>query len=342
MTKKIFCLTLVMLFALNAVAFADVKKTKTKAAQGNQLIALLPASDGVIAVDVQRLLSEALPQILSASPQKLGEANAALEDIKSRTGLDVRQFEQIAIGVNLKTGSTDPVMLARGKYNAAALLAVIKLATSGKHREEKIGDRSVYVFSIKELAGSVKAKAATNSVLAKIFETVLKNMPDELAVTAFDAKTLALGSAARLRETFETKTKVGADVLAMVNRKPNAIVSFGANTPNGLTQFVELEDELGATLAAVRQIHGALDVGGQSATLAVTAKTLDAEKATFLKDTMETAQQMFGGLLGRSNREDQKVYSRLLKGAKITQTGTQVAVDLQVPQSDINILLGVK
>jgi hypothetical protein len=343
MTKKIFCLTLALLFALNATAFADTKKAKVAKASGNQLLALLPASDGAAALDVQRLLNEAAPQMLAANPAKLNEFNRVIEDVKSKTGLDLRQFEQIAVGFNLKANGVEPLLLARGKYNAAALLAIVKMGTNGKYREEKIGDRSVYVFSIKEIAAEHQAKVAGNSMMAKVFNTIFKNMPNELAVTTFDAKTLAIGSPVRVRETFETKSKIGADVLAMVNRKPNAIMSFGANTPNGLKGLIDLDDdEIGRTLAAVRQISGAMDVSGGSASVAMNAKTINAAQAESLESTLVTLQALGKGLLGGMGGNDKKVYARMVENLKITRAGTQVALDLQIPQTDINALLGAK
>jgi hypothetical protein len=343
MTKKIFCLTLALLFVLNATAFADTKKTRTKAAQGNQLLALLPASDGAAALDVQRLLNEAAPQMLAANPAKLNEFNRVIEDVKSKTGLDLRQFEQIAVGFNLKPNGVEPLVLARGKYNAAALLAAVKLGTKGKYREEKIGDRSVYVFSIKEITADHQAKVAGNSMLSKVFNTVFKNMPDELAVTTFDAKTLTVGSPARVREIFETKTRIGAGVLALVNRKPNAIMSFGANTPNGLKGLIDLDDdEIGRTLAAVRQISGAMDVSAGNANVTMNAKTLDAAQAESLESTLVTMQALGKGLLGGMGGKDKKVYAKMVENLKITRAGTQIALDLQIPQTDINVLLGAK
>lgn len=343
MTKKIFAFSLVLLFLLNAFAFADTKKAKTKAAQGNQLLALLPASDGAVAIDVQRLLGEAVPQLLSGSPQKLSEVNAAIDDVKRKTGLDLRQFDQIAIGVNLKANSVEPVMLARGKYNAAALLAVVKLATSGKYREEKIGDRSIYIFSMKEAAGAVQAKTAGNSILSKIFGSVMKNVPDELAVTTYDAKTLTVGTLARVRETFESKTKISAEVLAMANRKPSAIISFGANTPNGLSQFIDMDDdEIGKTLGSVRQVFGSMDFVNANAVVSINAKTIDAAQAESLESTLVTLQALGKGFLGGMKGGDKKVYAKMLENLKITRAATQLSLDLQVPQSDINVLLGAK
>mgnify|MGYP001328496377 CR=1 FL=1 len=343
MLKKIFAFSLVALVLLNAVAFADVKKGKTKAAQTNQLAALLPASDGVLTVNSQRLLNEAAPQILAASPEKLNEFNDAVEDVKKKTGLDLRQFEQIAVGVNFKQNQVDPLMLARGKYDSSGLLAAVKAATGGKYREEKIGARTIYVFSTGELASQHQAKISGNSVISKIFNAVVRNIPEELAVTTFDEKTLALGSVARLREIFETKTRVSAEILSLVSRKPNALMNFGANTPEGLARFVELgDDEIGETLASVRQISGMMDLTAGNAVVSVKAKTIDAAQAESLEGTLVTLQALGKGFLGGMSGNDKKVYARMLEKLKITRAGTQIGLDLQVPQSDIDILLGAR
>src|SRR4028119_2353382 len=159
MKYKIFALIVACAFVLNGVS-PGFAQTKT-ASQTKELAALLPASDGVVSFDVQKLLSESLPQILMGKPQMLTDINAKIDELRNKTGLDARQFEQIVIGVttkqiNAREVDIEPVCLARGKYNANALIAVAKLASNGKYREEKIGNRSVYVFTGKEIIAQNK------------------------------------------------------------------------------------------------------------------------------------------------------------------------------------------
>lgn len=212
MLKKFFAFTLALVFLLNAAAFNafadDTKKAKGKraASQTNRLVALLPQSDGVMFLDFQRLLNDALPQILSSTPAKLNEINAQIDQIKERTGLDVRQFEQIAVGVAFKQTATakntiEPVVLARGKYNSDALLTLAKIALKGKYREEKTGNgKAVYIFAAREILTENKSKL-TGDMPDKIFDFLLREMPSEIAVTTVDANTLAIGTLARVLET---------------------------------------------------------------------------------------------------------------------------------------------
>lgn len=354
MIKKLFAFTLALLFALNAsVVFgADTKKPKAKKSataankttiaatqQANALLASLPASDGVASVDLQRLLNEALPQILAANPEKLAEINAQIDRVKEQTGFDVRQFEQIALGVAFRGKTADPIMLARGKYNAPALLALAKIATKGKHREEKSGDKSITVFDAKEILAEHKAKLSGGGSLVKILDFILNKMPGELAVATFDSNTLAIGSVARVREIFESKTRVSAGVLSLVNaRKPNSMVSFGANTPNGLAQFFELdEDEFGQSLTSIRQIYGALSVAGANTLVSLNSKSINAEQAKALEDTIGFLQSFGKGLLGKK-----KAYAALVENLKITRVGAEVRLDTQVPNAELAALLAAR
>jgi hypothetical protein len=346
MIKKFFAFTLAMLFLLNNAAFADTKKPKAgkAASQTNRLVALLPASDGVMFLDVQRLLNEALPQIFSANPAKLNEINQHIDQIKAQTGLDVRQFDQIAVGVTLVTTATskntvEPVILARGKYNSNALLTMAKIAAKGKYREEKIGNKAVYIFAAKEILTENKSKITGNSP-NKIFDLLLKKMPPELAVTTIDANTLAIGSIARVRETVESKARIGADLAALLNRKPNSIMSFAANTPSGMHQFFDLDDDmLGQSLGAIRQLYGAVNLSGGNLIASVSAKSLNAEQAKALEETLGGLQALAKGFLASARSDEKQVYAKIVESAKITRTGLEVAIDFQVANTDIALLI---
>jgi hypothetical protein len=345
MKSKIFVLVAVFAFILNAVGTASAQ-TKTNRTN-DSLFALLPASDGVLTLDVQRILNEAVPQILSGKPQMLADINAKIDELRAKTGLDARQFEQVVIGVSTKQISArevdlEPVFLARGKYNANALIALAKVASNGKYREEKFGSRTVYIFTGKEIVEQNKPKT-NNSWFDQALDRMIKGLSKEIAVTSLDGNTLAFGSLARVRETFEGKLKVNNEVLSLANRKPNAVVSFGMQLPNGLSNFIQLDnDELGKTLDSIRQLSGAIEIANDNATVSVVAKTLRAEQAQTLHETLEGLQMIGKAFIGAGKGEDKKVLARMIDNARITRNLSEVALDLQVPQSDINILLGVK
>jgi hypothetical protein len=353
MRKKIFAFLIACAFTLNAagLAFADVK-SKNKERQSSQLAALLPVSDMVVTVNTQRLFNEALPQILSANQPMLSSIIGKIDEIKAQTGIDLRQFEQFAIGVSSKkTLAKDfdfqPVILARGSFNSAALVSLAKVASKGKYREEKVGDKTVYIFTPQEIVGKNKPQnnqpATQSSVFSKSIDKMLNSLTRELAVTTYDNGTLAIGSPARVRETFQAKTRVNAEVLSLVNRKPDALINFGARIPSGMSGLINLDnDELGKNLDSIRQVSGSLDVSGGNAVFSLLARTFKPEQAQALKETLDGLQMVGKAFIGSAKGADKKVFARMIDNARITNNGTDVMLDLQVPQSDIDILVGLK
>lgn len=356
MKKKIFALLVACAFGINAasVAFAQVKTMESER-QAQTLAASLPASDVVVAVNTQRLFNEGLPQVLSNNQPMLKKILDEMDKIKSQTGVDLRQFEQFALGiasrnVSAKEFNFEPVMLVRGSYNPAAMISLAKVALGGKYREEKVGDKTVYIFTpppakVKPQGNTPQSNKspAKNSVFEKAMEKMFADLSREFAVGAFDGNTLAIGSTARLRETFQTRTRIDAEVLDLVNRKPNALINFGARLPNGMSGIVNLEnDELGKNIDSIRQISGALDVADGNAMVSLMAKTLKPEQAQSLKDTLEGLQMIGKAFLGSAKGADKKVFGRIVENARVTNNGSEVMLDLQVPQSDIDILIGVK
>ena len=353
MKRKFFALLVVCTFVLNGIStvFADTKSKKSKQ-QTNQLTTLLPASEGALTLNVQRFLNEALPQVLAGNQPMLNNILGKIDEIKNNVGIDLRQFEQVAVGVQSKQISPteidfEPIVLARGTFNAGALVAVAKVASNGKYREEKIGDKTVYVFTMKELVEKDKPSTAKPKAKDSIFEKAIDKMfaglSRELAVTVYDNSTLAIGSLARVREMINAKTRISSEILSLVNRKPSAVISFGTNLPSGLSKFIDLDnDEFGKNIDAIRQMSGAMDVNDGNTVVALMAKTLKADQAQGLQETLEGLQLVGKAFLGSSKSADKKVYGRMVDNAKISRNGNEVMLDLQVPNSDINILIGEK
>lgn len=348
MKHKFFALLAVGVLMLNAVGatLADTKSNKIKK-QTSQLVALLPASDAVMTFDSQRFLSEALPQILSGNQPMLSDILGKIDEMKSKTGIDFRQFEQVAVGVTaikIKENEYDfePVALARGQIDASALIAVAKIAAKGKYREEKIGEKTVYIFAVKEIAAQNKPQVSNPEKDVKI-DKMLGKLSSEIAVTAFDSKTLAIGTEARVRQTLEAKTRVGADLTGLLYKKQTSVMNMAAKIPNGMSAFLPLEnDELGKNIDAIQYIYGAMDVSGANTSVQMTAKTKQNMQAQGLLETLQGLQIVGKAFLGGSKGADKQVYARMIENAKFSRTLNEVTLDLDVPQDDINVLIGEK
>jgi hypothetical protein len=231
--------------------------------------------------------------------------------------------------------------LARGKFNSAAYLESAKAAAKGKYREEKIGEKTVYVFSPKEILEQNKP-ADKDSFLAKMIDRVMKSFSKEVAVTGYDDNTLVLGSLKRVRQTFESKERVNQTILDLADKNSTAMLSFGAKMPAGASQILPLDDdELGKNIEAIEQIYGALDFNDGKATLSAAAKTSKAEEAKGLEETLLGLQMVGKALLGGTKGEDKKLYARLIENAVIGRKANEVSLNLTMPKTDIDALMAI-
>lgn len=321
-----------IVFNLGGSTFAD---TKAKRAASGQLVALLPDSDGVAVFDVRRFFTEAMPQVLASNQPMLAKITADIDEFKQKTGIDVRQFDEVAVGVatrqiSAKKYDIDPVVIARGQMTSAALIGAAKLASNSKYREERIGGRAMYVFDA--------AKVATTSGQV---QNVVGNMT-EVAVASLDDRTIAFGDVARVRMTLEGKSRVGSDLTVMLEKNPASVAAFAAKTPAGLKSFLPLEnDELGKSIDSIQYVYGFANVMADKTNLQVTARTLQSAQATSLFETLEGLQMLGKAFLGNAKGDDKKVYARLIENAKFAVKGNEVSFDLSVPQSDVDFLVGM-
>lgn len=350
MKTRFFASTAIAVLLLNVVglSFGDTRRNKAKRTQTTRLVSLLPASDGVLVFDSKRFLTDALPKALSSNQAMLAEIMAKIAEVETRTGIDLRKFDQVAVGVAIKQVSAkekdyDAVMIATGDMSAGALVAAAKLASNGKYREEKIGDRTVYIFSAKDVARKTPVKI-TNSKVAGAIDKALSHLTKEIAVATLDTGTLAVASPSRMRETIEGKSRVAADVTALLSAKETAVMTFALKTPGGMSTMLPLDnDELGKNIDAIRYIAGSLDVSAAGTSLQLLARTAKPDQAQGLKDTLDGLQMIGGAIFGNSKRNDQQVYGRMIKNAKFDIRGNDVTLDLLVPQADIDILIaGIK
>lgn len=328
-----------------APAFADGPAKRKQKLQTGQLVAMLPASDGVVTLQVQRFFSDALPTILSGNKGMLADVIAKIDAIKQKTGIDIRSFEYVAAGVVLKPSGGkqedyEPVVIARGNVDTDKLIAAAKTAANGKYREERFGDKVIYIFPAKEIADAHKP-ANTDPKVSKWIEKFHGAM-SEVAVSVLSPNTIAFGKPTRVRETIEGKTRVGSDVVNLLNRRELAVVNMAAKTPTGLGAFLPLDDDnLGKSLDSIRYVFGSMDTVEGSAVMNVTARTEKNTDAQTLFETIDGLKAVGGMLLGGSKRPDQQLYARLINNAKLSKIGTDVGLDLTIPQNDLDALVAI-
>ena len=330
---KSLAVALLLTFGVSAIGLAQRNRTATNAKPAPTLLSSLPPSDAVAIINVARVLNEALPKLLAENPAKLAEVTDELANFKMQTGLDPRSFDQIALGFSYKyprEGITkvSTVALARGAFNAGALVAAGRLAANGKYREQKYQGKTIYIFSLERqlrLFGLWDIKVG------------------DLAVAALDGNTLALGDLDAVHGAIDA-TRAGkhpnAALLALASGDPNAIVGFGGNVSPKLLENLSLSnDTIARELTAVRQLYGTLDMTSADLELMLTARTVDTYSAKNLGDTVEGLKQLGGLFMGRITGAKGTLARSALDNLRATTTGNELQIRTTVAQSQVAPLM---
>jgi hypothetical protein len=329
---KSLALALLFVIGISSVAVGQRNRTvNSKPAQN--LLSALPPSDAVAIINVSRVFSEAMPKLLAESPTRLAEITSELANFKTRTGIDPQSFDQVAVGFSYKyprEGITkiSSIALARGDFNAGAMVAAGRLAANGKYREEKYQGKTIYVFTLEQqfrLLGLWDLKVG------------------DLAVVALEGNTLALGSLDAVRGALDAnkaRKYANPELLALATRDPNAIIGFGGNLTPVLLENLNLSNgTIARELTAVRQVYGTLGMTSTDLELMVAARTVDSYSAKNLGDTVEGLKQLGGLFINRLTAAKGTLARSALNNLKVTAVGNELQVRTAVAQSQVTPLI---
>ena len=313
---------------------AQTRARNTAAAPVPTLMSGLPESDAVAQVKVKQLLSEAMPRILANNPAKLSEVNASIDKFKDRTGLDPRMFEQVAFGIRFTYPSEgvtklQTVALANGSFSAAAMVAAGRIATNGKYREEKYRDKTVYIFTLEE-----------NIKMLGLFDFRI----GELAAAPLDNNILALGDPIAVRGAIDAgrlRKLANAELIALANRDPNAIIGFGSNMTEQLVGNLDIGNApIAADLKTLRQVYGSVGTTASDLQLFLGAKAINAEAARSLGDTLDGLKQLGAFFVGRLSGAKGVLAKSALSNLTIVANANELQIRTSVAQAEVGPLLG--
>lgn len=316
--------------ALPVGAQTNRARAATRAVPG--VLAGLPASDAVVSVDMQRLFKEALPRVFARDAAKLAEINADVAEFKRRTGLDPSTFERVAVGVrfvDLPSGAVkvEPVALARGTFNPAALVAAGRIAAQGKYQQQQYKGKTIYVFSLDRQVKFLNLHWA------------------DLAVVVIDSHTLAFGKLSRVQAAIDAQmggARVASDVVALAEREPNAIIGMGGNIPASLTRKLDfLSPEISRSVASVRQFYGSLDATATGFQLLNVFRTGSAADAHNLADTVEGLKQLAPFAISRMKGDKATQTQQLVDATRVTTEGSDVQIRLDLTDANVATLMQV-
>lgn len=340
--KKRFVLFSGVALTLLITTFFSVDQNSS--AKTVELASLLPDSDGVMTIDTQRLVGSALPTMLSSNPKLLLKINGEVEKFKQNSGMDLRSFDRIAVGMKYAqvgdSTSLDMVMLARGSSAVTDLERVAKIASKGEYSKTTAGARTIYLFSGAKLIKDKKPNQIDGSFFEGTANKFMSSLSGELALTAYDSNTIAFGNKERVMAAIGNNKRVSNELLTMINKNSGSLGAISMNTPAGVSEFIEMDDdELGTMLDSIRSMHGKLDLVDGVTKISVAAVTSESGPAEDLAITID-AMKGFGAKILKGNKgADKKAYGRMLENLTVEQTDKEVSIELSVPQADMDVII---
>ncbi len=322
-----------LVFATLGLAFSGSTQTRSpRAAAATNALSYLPASDAVMLIDVRRMLNETLPRILAGDQAKLAQANSEIDKFKTRTGIDPRTFDRVVLGIRYvyptpNTTRLETVAIAHGTFDAKGLAAAARIAANGKYREEKYRGATIMLLGIND---QMKVLGLWNMRV------------NELAVSALDAKTLAIGNLATVRAAIDAgkRGKANGELIALASRDPRAVIGFGANLPRALMANLNVgNDTLAKDANSIRQAYGSIGTTETDVSLSLVARTDNAESAKNLADTVTGLKQLGAIFIMRMAPPRKDLAQSAIDNLKITTRGNELEIKTQVAAANLALLI---
>ncbi len=327
---KSFALGL-LLASVSVVTFAQTNRATSQPA--STLLSSLPPSDGVALIKVRRVLDEAMPKLLAENPAQVAELNNELAQFKTQTGLDPRSFDEVALGFQFShpaeaVTKIRTVALARGTFNAGALVAAGRMAANGKYVEQQYQGKTIYVFTLDRQLR-----------LFGMWDVRLR----DLAVTSINSNTLALGDLEAVKgalESTRSRKYANPDLVALASQDPTAIIGFGGNISEGLMQTLRVKHSgIAREMTAVRKVYGSLGITNADLELMLAARTVDTYSAKNLGDTVEGLKALAALFVGRLPAAKESLARTALNNLKITTQGNDLQIRTAVAQAQVAPLI---
>ena len=319
-----------VIFAFTVVFGQSVANAqRAPRAKTADIFSFVPASDGVMVLDANRLLNETLPRVFAGDAAKLAQINSELDKFKTGTGIDPRAFDRVVVTARYSYPSPnvtklEPVAIAQGKFDARAVTLAARLSGKGKVREEKYRGATIVVLAINDQM--------------KLFGLWNMRVRD-LAITALNANTVAVGTPATVRAVIDAgriPRRDSVELVSMATRDPQAVIGFGANVTKTLWSNLNLgTDAIAKDVGSIRQAYGSVGTTATDVALTVVARTDTPAAAKDLGDTLTGLKQLAGFLVMSMKADRRALAQSAVANLTINARTNEVEIRTQVAAANL-------
>lgn len=311
--------------AANVVTSATTKVVLSP--QVPSALTSLPESDTLIYFNPQRILNEAAPRVM---PEKdLQGMRKALEDIKGFAGVDLSKVEFIVMAVRFRKPTADLnfappefMAVAGGDFSSDSLVALARMASEGRLRDEKYGAKTLSLMTIDPIA-----KESEKNPFLKSFS--------EVAIVPLSANTIAVGTPGYLRAAVDAaadgRGRISPENLTSLLRDPTVLVSVAGSPWDSFAKsFGLLGTETNARAAKCDSNLGDFYV---AVTMDATNFMLRGAMGADNSDTAKIINNLANGFLRHAaSHAPDKTGQNVINSLKLTTTENEVVLSADVSQ----------
>ena len=337
MKRKLFgSLTIVALVVATTVTVcAQQRKSRRSPAQtaATDIFAFVPKSDGIVVVDVRRLLNETLPSVFAGDSARLAQINSEIDKFKIQTGIDAHTFTRAVVAARYtyptpNVTKLEPVAIATGSFNSAAIVSSARAAAKGTSREEKYGGTTITILTMN---GQVKVFGLWNMNVR------------ELAIAPLSANTVAVGTPATVRAAIaagKTPQRESTDLVMLATRDPQAVMGFAGNVPASVWTGLNLgTDAIAQDASSIRQAYGSVGTTTTDVSVTIVARTETPAAAKNLGDTVTGLKQLAGFAILQMTGQKKALAESALSNLKINVRANELELRTQVAAANIASLM---
>ena len=293
-------------------------------------VALLPASDLIAVVNVNRFFSELLPKIKTDAPTEVAKMAKDLDTFTDQTGIDVSKIKTAIIGVKLDGAGGGAIILQGMSFDAKRIESTVK-TKQGEFKATDYKGRSIY---------SVKMKAAEQAAATAAAAGLPINLSDDVNFAALDGQTAVAGDLSAIKSVLDAQasgksTNPNAALSTALNEsKASGLVRFAASLPNSLRQDLSSQGDLFTQLAAVKMVVGSFDMGNDlSLALDTLLRTGSQNEASQLETGLKSLVFLGKTFLSGNQEPQMQVFTQLLDQIKISTQTADVALSIALPRA---------
>jgi len=303
----------------------------TPVSANDALIGLLPASDLIAVVDVNRVFNQLLPQLANIQTGGLDKVAKQLSDFRLKTGIDPSQIQSAVLGLSMQgTQGTGALIVSGVDLNSQQIEAAMR-EFKAEFKTSDYKGKTIY-----NLISKVKAPEAGP----------LSVKTDETAFAALGSQRFAFGDLSVIKNVIdisngEARGGISPAMTGALNETRNtALLRFALNIPEGLKQDVADQGDLFKSIGAIKMILGTFDVAADfSLSLDALMRTASRNDATELESGLNGLIGLIRGIFGGGTGDPKTdLIGELLNQVKVGSQLNDVSLSITLPRTVLDQL----